>query len=131
MITTQDKKKYLSSPKKVPGNVKIHFRGLLLFPFHAECAMLCIKYEIRNGVPMKKKSKQIAAWICIVLLVLLYVATFVIALLDFPGSGTLFQACLVATIGLPILLWIYIWLYGKFKDKHTIASMDILKDEEE
>ncbi|TCL60657.1 hypothetical protein EDD76_102356 [Kineothrix alysoides] len=80
---------------------------------------------------MKKKSKQIAAWICIVLLVLLYVATFVIALLDFPGSGTLFQACLVATIGLPILLWIYIWLYGKFKDKHTIASMDILKDEEE
>ncbi len=80
---------------------------------------------------MKKKSKQIAAWICIVLLVLLYVATFVIALLDFPGSGTLFQACLVATIGLPILLWIYIWLYGKLKDKHTIASMDILKDEEE
>lgn len=80
---------------------------------------------------MKKKSKQIAAWVCIVLLVLLYVATFVIALLDFPGSGTLFQACLVATIGLPILLWIYIWLYGKFKDKHTIASMDILKDEEE
>ncbi len=80
---------------------------------------------------MKKKSKQIAAWVCIVLLVLLYVATFIIALLDFPGSGALFQACLVATIGLPILLWLYIWLYGKFRDRHTIASMDILKDEEE
>ncbi|WP_342756675.1 hypothetical protein [Kineothrix sedimenti] len=87
--------------------------------------------KIRNGVPMKKRSKQIAAWVCIVLLVLLYVATFIIALLDFPGSGALFQACLVATIGLPILLWLYIWLYGKFRDRHTIASMDILKDEEE
>lgn len=77
---------------------------------------------------MKRKSKQIAAWVCIVLLVLLYVATFIISMLDFPGSGALFQSCLVATIGLPILLWIYIWLYGKFKDRHTIASMDILKD---
>ncbi len=80
---------------------------------------------------MKKRSKQIAAWVCIVLLILLYAATFIIALLDFPGSGALFQACLVATIGLPILLWLYIWLYGKFRDRHTIASMDIFKDEEE
>ena len=63
---------------------------------------------------MKLKPKQIAAIICIVLLVLLYVATLVISLLDFPGSDRLFAACLVATIGLPILLWIYIWLYGKF-----------------
>lgn len=63
---------------------------------------------------MKLKPKQIAAIICIALLVLLYVATLVISLLDFPGSDRLFAACLVATIGLPILLWIYIWLYGKF-----------------
>ncbi|WMC93526.1 hypothetical protein [Kineothrix sp. MB12-C1] len=77
---------------------------------------------------MKKKSKQIAAWFCIILLVSLYVATFIISLLDFPGSGALFQACLAATIGVPILLWIYIWLYGKLKGRHTIASMDILQD---
>ena len=76
---------------------------------------------------MGKKSKQIAAWICIILLVLLYLATFITAALDFPGSGALFQSCLVATIGLPILLWIYIWLFGKIKDRHTIASLDILQ----
>lgn len=76
---------------------------------------------------MKKKTKQIAAWICIILLVLLYAATFIISLLDFPGSGALFHACLVATVGIPILLWIYIWLFGKIKDKHTIASIDILQ----
>lgn len=63
----------------------------------------------------KRKPKQIAAIICIVLLVLLYVATLVVSLLDFPGSDKLFAACLMATIGLPILLWIYIWLYGKCK----------------
>lgn len=76
---------------------------------------------------MKNKPKQIAAWICIIILVLLYIATFVVALLDFPGSGALFQSCLIATTGLPILLWIYIWLYGKVKDRHTIASLDLFQ----
>lgn len=71
---------------------------------------------------MKQKSKQIAAILCIVLLVLLYVATLVVSLLDFPGSENLFAACLVATVGLPILLWIYIWLFGKVSGRHTIAD---------
>ncbi|NBJ94068.1 hypothetical protein [Parablautia muri] len=71
---------------------------------------------------MKQKPKQIAAIICIILLVLLYVATLVISLLDFPGSDRLFAACLMATIGLPILLWIYIWLYGKYTGSKTLAS---------
>ena len=72
---------------------------------------------------MKHKSKQIAAIICIILLVLLYVATLVVSLLDFPGSDKLFVACLTATIGLPILLWIYIWLYGRLTQKSTITEV--------
>lgn len=76
---------------------------------------------------MKKKTKQIAAWVCIILLISLYVITFIVSFLDFPGWDKLFQSCLVATVGLPILLWIYIFLYGKIKDKHTIASLDILQ----
>ena len=71
---------------------------------------------------MKKKPKQIAAIICIILLVLLYVANLVVSLLDFPGSDRLFAACLVATVGLPILLWIYIWAYGRFTNESTIAE---------
>lgn len=71
---------------------------------------------------MKQKSKQIAAIICIVLLVLLYVATLVVALLDFPGSDRLFASCLVATVGLPILLWIYIWLFGKITGRSSSAN---------
>lgn len=73
---------------------------------------------------MKSKSKQIAAILCIILLVLLYVATLVVSLLDFPGSDRLFGACIVATVGLPILLWIYIWLFGKVSGRHTITDSD-------
>ncbi|MDE7047916.1 MAG: hypothetical protein K2P25_08035, partial [Lachnospiraceae bacterium] len=63
-----------------------------------------------------------------VLLVLLYVATLVISLLDFPGSDRLFAACLMATVGLPVLLWIYIWLYGKYTGRKTLAT-DAPKEE--
>lgn len=80
---------------------------------------------------MKKTPKQIAAIICIILLVLLYVATLVISLLDFPGSDKLFAACLLATIGLPILLWIYIWAYGRLTDKKTIAEIFPESDSDE
>lgn len=65
----------------------------------------------------KISPKQAAAIICVVLLVGMYVATLIVALLDFPGADRLFQACLVATIGLPILLWIYIWLYRQVKER--------------
>lgn len=71
---------------------------------------------------MKKTPKQIAAMICVILLVLLYVFTLVVSLLDFPGSEKLFAACLLATIGLPILLWIYIWAIGRMSGKKTMTE---------
>ena len=74
----------------------------------------------------KRTPKQIAALLCVILLICLYLFTFVIACLDFPGAHKLFPICLMATIGLPILLWLYIWLYGMMKEKHTMASTDLL-----
>ncbi|MDO4314123.1 MAG: hypothetical protein Q4C52_13665 [Eubacteriales bacterium] len=75
---------------------------------------------------MKKKNpKQIAALVCVVILVALYLLTLIFAIADFPGWQRMFGGCLVGTIALPILLWVYIWLYGKIKDRHTIASFDI------
>lgn len=62
---------------------------------------------------MNKKAKRIAALAAILLLAGLYLATFIVAFLSFPGWERLFQACLVATVGLPILLWIYIWIFEK------------------
>ncbi len=76
--------------------------------------------------PKKRTPKQIAALLCVILLISLYLFTFITACLDFPGSDRLFLICLMATVGLPILLWLYIWLYGMMKEKHTIASADLL-----
>lgn len=72
---------------------------------------------------MKKKHKRIAAMICIILLLLLYIATLVVSILDFPGHDRLFAACLGATVGLPILLWLYIGLFGKLTDRRTMADL--------
>ena len=50
---------------------------------------------------MKKKTpKQIAALICVVLLVSLYLITFLVACLGGADSGRLFAACLIATIAI-------------------------------
>ena len=44
---------------------------------------------------MKKKSpKQIAALLCALLLVSLYIITFIVACLDIADSGKLFSICL-------------------------------------
>ena len=79
----------------------------------------------------KKTPKQIAAIICIILLAAMYLFTFVSAFLTFPGWDRLFAGCLLMTVALPILLWIYIWLYGKYTQKHTMASLDIMHSDED
>lgn len=72
---------------------------------------------------MNQKHKQIAALIGVILLVGLAIASLVFACLDFPGSYNLFRGCLISAIFMPILIWIYIWLYGKFTSKRTIATV--------
>ena len=78
----------------------------------------------------KRTPKQIAALLCVILLLSLYVVTFIVACLDLGDSGRLFAGCLLATIALPILLWIYIWLYGVYRGRHNMASPDILHSDE-
>lgn len=73
----------------------------------------------------KKTAKQIAAIVCIVLLAALYLITLLSAIFAFSGWQRLFSGCLICTVAVPILFWIFIWLYGQFEQKHTIASFDI------
>lgn len=61
--------------------------------------------------------KQIAALVCVVLLVGMYIGAFVVACLDLGDSGRLFAGCLVTTIGLPILLWLLIWSFDLLKKR--------------
>ncbi|MCI9374090.1 MAG: hypothetical protein HFI52_11920 [Lachnospiraceae bacterium] len=69
---------------------------------------------MKNG--KKSTPKKVAALLCVIILVLLYLVTFISALLDFPGADKLFAACLTATIGLPILLWLFLWCFKHLKD---------------
>lgn len=55
------------------------------------------------------KLKQIIAWIAILLLVLLYVLSFIAALLSTPGHGEFFRFTLGMTIAVPILAWIILY----------------------
>lgn len=79
----------------------------------------------------KITSKQVVAIIGIVLLVLMYIATLIAAIVDSSASGRLFWVCLYATVVIPILIWVYTWMYGKLTQKHTFADFDMNTDTEE
>lgn len=66
-----------------------------------------------NNAERKPAPKQIAALICVALLAAMYVITLIAAFLDVTDTGRLFAACLAATVGLPILLWIFIYFGSK------------------
>jgi len=78
--------------------------------------------EKKSGTPL---GKRIAALVCIILLVALYVVTLLVAIFDRSSSGNWFMLCLIGTVTIPLLTWIYIWMYGVLAQKHTIASFDV------
>lgn len=67
-------------------------------------------------------SKQVVAMTGIILLVLLYIIALIAAVADTSSSGRLFMLCLFATVAIPILIWIYTWMYGKLRNRHTFAD---------
>lgn len=76
----------------------------------------------------KMTSKQIVAWIGIIALAAMYIITLVVAIINPGQGGRLFQACLVATMAIPLLIWVYVWMYGKLKGKKTFADPNFLQD---
>ncbi len=53
----------------------------------------------------KKRIKQIFAWIGIVILIGMYIATFLLAFFHNPLSQALFRGSLALTVLLPVLLY--------------------------
>ena len=74
----------------------------------------------------KKKitSKQVAAMAGVVLLALLYLTTLFTAVFGGTSAGSLFQLCIFATIALPLVIWIYVWIVGKLTNRSTIADLN-------
>ena len=72
-----------------------------------------------------KKMKRILALITVVILVVLYAATLVFAMIDSPWAFSMFKACIGMTFVLPVLLYIYFWIYkvlNKDSDEHSDKS---------
>lgn len=82
------------------------------------------KLQEKGVLDMHSKGQRIAAWIGIIALVMLYILTLIFAIFNFDGKGILLRSSLIATICVPILIWVYIWMYGLLTKKHTIASVD-------
>jgi len=72
----------------------------------------------------KKKitAKQIIAIIGIILLVLLYVITLILAFVDTSASGKMFAVSLCCSFVFPVLIWFYTWLYDKLTNKKTLTD---------
>ena len=83
-----------------------------------------------NNPKKKITSKQVVAMAGVILLVAIYIITLLVAIFNPGESGNYFQICLVSTIAVPILIWIYVWMYGKITNRHTFADPDYMKPEE-
>ena len=70
-----------------------------------------------------KKLKQILALIGVVLLVCMYAATLIFALIDSPAASGLFRASVAATILVPVLLYAFILVARLLKD-HNYDQKD-------
>lgn len=81
---------------------------------------------------MKKKPsvKQIAAMTAVILLAALYILTLIMAIVDPSASGRWFVICLVCTMAIPLLAWIFIWIYGETTGKKTIADLHLMQEQD-
>lgn len=75
-----------------------------------------------------KNKRSIIALLGVAALVLLYLAALITAFLDIPNWDKLFQASIVATIGIPILLWVYLLLIKGIKSRQSDAYFSADED---
>lgn len=71
------------------------------------------------------KAQRIAAIGCVIIIVLLYLATLIFNLINASWAKAFGRATLMLTLILPILAWGYIWMIGVIFHKHTIADLDL------
>ena len=62
-------------------------------------------------------GKRILAILAVVILAGLYIATLVIALVDFPGSDRILTGLVLSDIALPIFLWILLYVHKHFGNR--------------
>lgn len=75
-----------------------------------------IKSAFQKGIfPYVSEIKTLLALTAVVIILLLYAATFVLSLLPGDQAKDLLMVSIVATVVHPVLLYIYLWLFRLFK----------------
>ena len=64
---------------------------------------------------MNNKAKRIMAIIGIIILVGLYLTTLLLAIFGNKNTNSWFMACIAATVIVPIMMYVYSWLYKLLK----------------
>ena len=64
---------------------------------------------------MHQKIKQLLALLAVVIIALLYLATLVLSIFKTEQAQELLMVSLVATVVVPVLLYIYLWLFEQFR----------------
>ena len=64
-----------------------------------------------------KNLKRVGALVVVFLLVSLYITTLVLAFIDTEQAKMLFKGCIVATVGLPVLLYAYILMFKALRGR--------------
>lgn len=67
----------------------------------------------------QKKQKRILAWVGLILLAGLLIATFVLALIDAPWAQNAFKMCLGFSILLPVLIYVWLMLHRILNSKDS------------
>lgn len=70
----------------------------------------------------KITSKQVVALAGAAALVLLYLATLVIAIVDSSASAAWFRISLFATLVIPLLIWVYAWMYARLTGRRAAGD---------
>ena len=78
-----------------------------------------------------KKVKRILAWMAIVLLLGMYVVTAVMAFTATPNTIQMFKTSLIATIMIPIMVYVVLFLYRLIHPEEPAGEADLLLQEQE
>lgn len=78
--------------------------------------------NIENAKSKKSNPKRIVAWVCLIVLPLLYIVTLILALTGYSIYNGFLTTCIIATIGLPIFAYIIIWLIGRSQNQKVIGD---------
>ena len=78
--------------------------------------------EKNTSQKQKVTSKQVVAIIGVVLLVLMYIITLITAVADSSASAKWFRISLFGTLAIPLIIWVYAWMYARLTGKHVVGD---------